>query len=60
MDREFIEKYKKEHDGNDPPLLPIRPEHLREAWRLYRKEMGTVPAAQWRRQGGEGDGRMFR
>ncbi|KAF5094640.1 hypothetical protein D0Z00_003448 [Geotrichum galactomycetum] len=60
MDREFIEKYKKDNDGNEPPLLPIRPEHLREAWRLYRKEMGTVPAAQWRRQGGEGDGRMFR
>ncbi|KAF5093690.1 hypothetical protein D0Z03_002315 [Geotrichum reessii] len=60
MDREFIENYKKENDGKEPPLLPIRPEHLREAWRLYRKEMGTVPAAQWRRQGGEGDGRMFR
>lgn len=43
-----------------PPLLALRPEHMREAWRLYRKEMGTVPAAHWRRQGGEGDGRFFR
>lgn len=39
---------------------PLRPHHLREAWRLYRAEQGSVPAAHWRRQGGEGDGRMFR
>lgn len=39
---------------------PLRPEHLREAWRLFKQESGTVPAAQWRRQGGEGDGMMFR
>lgn len=39
---------------------PLKPEHLREAWRLYKLESGTVPAAQWRRQGGDGDGKMFR
>lgn len=49
-----------EEEQQPPPLLALRPEHMREAWRLYRKEMGTVPNAQWRRQGGEGDGRMFR
>ena len=55
MDRDFIEKYKKEHDGNDPPLLPIRPRGAPvrvSSWRFYSKEMGTSPAAQWRRQGG--------
>lgn len=74
MDREFLEqavKKRKLEDGTElpveegaeerqPPLLAIRPEHMREAWRLYRKEMGTVPNAHWRRQGGEGDGRFFR
>uniref|UniRef100_A0A060SYF6 Transcription initiation factor TFIID subunit 11 n=1 Tax=Blastobotrys adeninivorans TaxID=409370 RepID=A0A060SYF6_BLAAD len=39
---------------------PLRPEHLREAWRLYKLENRTVPRAHWRRQGGEGDGMMFR
>ncbi|VVT45138.1 uncharacterized protein SAPINGB_P000650 [Magnusiomyces paraingens] len=39
---------------------PLRAWHLREAWRLYRQEHGAVPQAHWRRQGGEGDGRMFR
>lgn len=39
---------------------PLKPEHLREAWRMYKKESGTVPEAQWRRQGGDGDGKMFR
>ncbi|ODQ67628.1 TAFII28-domain-containing protein [Nadsonia fulvescens var. elongata DSM 6958] len=39
---------------------PLRPEHLREAWRLFKEETGTVPQAHWRRQSGDGDGRMFR
>ncbi|KAK9468512.1 hTAFII28-like protein conserved region-domain-containing protein [Lipomyces arxii] len=39
---------------------PLQSEHIREAWRLYRQETGLVPAAHWRRQGGRGDGRMFR
>lgn len=74
MDREFLArasgKQRQENreptvEGEDevllqPPLLALRPEHMREAWRLYRKEMGTVPSAHWRRQGGEGDGRLFR
>lgn len=72
MDREFLAqatKKRKLEDGAEeieaeeevqPPLLALRPEHMREAWRLYRKEMGTVPNAHWRRQGGEGDGRFFR
>lgn len=72
MDREFLAqatKKRKLEDGTEeiggeeetqPPLLALRPEHMREAWRLYRKEMGTVPNAHWRRQGGEGDGRFFR
>lgn len=42
---------------NGSPLLP---EHVREAWRMYKLESGQVPAAHWRRQGGGGDGRMFR
>ncbi len=40
--------------------LPLQPEHIREAWRLFKFESGTVPSAKWRRQGGEGDGFMFR
>ncbi|KAK9366440.1 hTAFII28-like protein conserved region-domain-containing protein [Lipomyces kononenkoae] len=43
----------------DPPT-PLLPEHIREAWRLYKQETGLVPAAHWRRTGGQGDGRMFR
>lgn len=39
---------------------PLRPDHLREAWRIYKRESGTVPAAHWRQEGGEGNGRMFR
>lgn len=39
---------------------PLKPYHLRKAWRLYKRESGTVPEAQWRRQGGDGDGKMFR
>lgn len=39
---------------------PLKPEHFREAWRLYKLEQSTVPAAHWRRQGGDGDGTMFR
>ncbi|SCU91954.1 LAFA_0F06942g1_1 [Lachancea sp. 'fantastica'] len=38
---------------------PILPEHIREAWRLYRAENDTVPQATWRTQG-EGNGWMFR
>ncbi|CCD26343.1 TATA-binding protein-associated factor TAF11 NDAI_0H01690 [Naumovozyma dairenensis CBS 421] len=45
-----VEKY------NNSPLLP---EHIREAWRLYRLENDTVSTAQWRRQG-ERSGTMFR
>ncbi|SCU95036.1 LADA_0G13014g1_1 [Lachancea dasiensis] len=38
---------------------PLLPEHIREAWRLYRTENDTVPQATWRTQG-EGNGWMFR
>lgn len=38
---------------------PLLPEHVREAWRMYKLESGQVPNAHWRRQGGN-DGRMFR
>lgn len=38
---------------------PLLPEHIREAWRLYRAENDTVPQATWRTQG-EGNGWMFR
>ncbi|CEP60817.1 TATA-binding protein-associated factor TAF11 LALA0_S02e00298g [Lachancea lanzarotensis] len=38
---------------------PILPEHIREAWRLYRAENDTVPQATWRTQG-EGNGWFFR
>ncbi|KAK9241074.1 hTAFII28-like protein conserved region-domain-containing protein [Lipomyces kononenkoae] len=43
----------------DTPM-PLLPEHIREAWRLYKQETALVPAAHWRRAGGQGDGRMFR
>ncbi|KAK9455531.1 hTAFII28-like protein conserved region-domain-containing protein, partial [Dipodascopsis uninucleata] len=48
-------------DSLDPysPRPPLRPEHIREAWRLYKQETGLVPAAHWRRAGGQGDGMMF-
>ncbi|KAH3900350.1 uncharacterized protein SCODWIG_02892 [Saccharomycodes ludwigii] len=39
----------------DTPLLP---EHLREAWRLYRLENKTLPSGTFRQQG-EGNGWMF-
>ncbi|SCW02800.1 LAFE_0F14554g1_1 [Lachancea fermentati] len=38
---------------------PLLPEHIREAWRLYRLENDTVPQATWRTQG-DGNGWMFR
>ncbi|AET39160.1 TATA-binding protein-associated factor TAF11 Ecym_4081 [Eremothecium cymbalariae DBVPG len=38
---------------------PLLPEHIREAWRLYRLENDTVSSAQWRTQG-EGNGLLFR
>ncbi|KAK9472832.1 hTAFII28-like protein conserved region-domain-containing protein [Dipodascopsis tothii] len=44
----------------DAERPPLQPEHLREAWRLYKLETGLVPAAQWRRIGGHGDGNLFR
>ncbi|KAH3676095.1 hypothetical protein WICMUC_002392 [Wickerhamomyces mucosus] len=37
---------------------PLLPEHIREAWRLYKAENNT-PSHQWALQG-EGDGLMFR
>lgn len=45
-----VEKY------NSSPLLP---EHVHEAWRLYRLENDTLPNGQYRTQG-EGNGMMFR
>ncbi|CAH01971.1 TATA-binding protein-associated factor TAF11 [Kluyveromyces lactis] len=45
-----VEKYK------DSPLLP---EHVHEAWRLYRIENDTLPSGQYRTQG-EANGLMFR
>lgn len=40
---------------------PLRPEHIRESWRLYQLEKGKVlPNDTWRKQGGDGDGLMFR
>ena len=45
-----IEKY------NNSPILP---EHIREAWRLYRLQSDTLPNAYWRTQG-EAQGSMFR
>lgn len=64
---EIMEKAREIQQRMDPPppdevdkARPIKPEHLREAWRLFKMENGTVPQAHWRRQGGEGDGMMFR
>ncbi|CDO92063.1 unnamed protein product [Kluyveromyces dobzhanskii CBS 2104] len=45
-----VEKYK------NSPLLP---EHVHEAWRLYRIENHTLPSGQYRNQG-EANGLMFR
>lgn len=56
----------KEVEVDDKPLeyqgdkgQPLQPEHIREAWRLYRLENSGVFNAQFRRQG-EADGLMFR
>lgn len=38
---------------------PLKPEHLREAWRLYKLESSGAFNSQWRRQG-ESDGKFFR
>lgn len=39
--------------------MPLQPEHIREAWRLYRLESSGAFLSQWRTHG-EGDGKMFR
>lgn len=39
--------------------MPLQPEHIREAWRLYRLESSGAFLSQWRTQG-EGDGKLFR
>ncbi|CAN6597020.1 hypothetical protein TRVA0_001S03664 [Trichomonascus vanleenenianus] len=61
---EIVEKARVVQSRMDPEdhreLRPLKPEHFREAWRLFKIESGTVPAAHWRRQGGDGDGMMFR
>lgn len=38
---------------------PLQPEHIREAWRLYRLDTSGAFSSQWRTTG-EGDGKMFR
>ncbi|CUM56304.1 uncharacterized protein AC631_05685 [Debaryomyces fabryi] len=38
---------------------PLLPEHIREAWRLYKLENSGVFNAQWRAQG-DSDGKLFR
>lgn len=45
--------------GEHEDEAPLLPEHVREAWRIYRKESTTQPAAPWRMQG-NGNGWMFR
>ncbi|KAK6453861.1 transcription initiation factor TFIID subunit 11 [Scheffersomyces xylosifermentans] len=40
-------------------VKPLQPNHIREAWRLYRLENSSVPSSQWRRQG-DADGKIFR
>lgn len=67
--RDTLQKLAK---GEDVPLVPERnleymgdykmpltPEHIREAWRLYRLENSGTLEAKWRSQG-EGDGLYFR
>lgn len=38
---------------------PLLPEHIREAWRLYKLENSGTFSAQWRKQG-DCDGKLFR
>jgi transcription initiation factor TFIID subunit 11 len=67
---EMVEKAREVQLRMDPPKTfeeyeqrgrqPLKPEHFREAWRMYKLETGTVSEAHWRRQGGDGDGLMFR
>lgn len=55
--------------SNDPPERkldylgdnkgPLQPEHIREAWRIYKLESSGTYLSQWSTQG-EGDGKMFR
>lgn len=55
--------------SNDPPERkleylgdskgPLQPEHVREAWRLYKLESSGAYLSQWSTQG-EGDGKLFR
>lgn len=39
--------------------IPLQPEHIREAWRLYKLENGGTISSSWRQQG-DGDGKLFR
>lgn len=39
--------------------MPLQPEHIREAWRIYQLESSGAFLSQWRTEG-EGDGKMFR
>lgn len=57
-------KLVKEFNGLDVSVekysnSPLLPEHVREAWRLYRVENDTLPSGIWRTQG-EANGWMFR
>jgi transcription initiation factor TFIID subunit 11 len=48
---------KLEYYGDRPQ--PLQPEHIREAWRLYRLESGGALSHSWRTQG-DADGKFFR
>ncbi|KAK9480899.1 hTAFII28-like protein conserved region-domain-containing protein [Lipomyces japonicus] len=50
----------RDRKSTDEVIRPLRPEHIREAWRLYKQETGLIPEAQWRYSSGLGNGKMFR
>lgn len=52
-----VDHYPLKYQGDEK--LPLQPEHIREAWRLYKLESSGTFNAQWRRQG-EADGKLFR
>lgn len=68
--KETLQRLEKGQDvSGDPPERkleylgdrkgPLQPEHVREAWRLYKLESSGAYLSQWRTQG-EGDGKLFR
>lgn len=46
-----VEARERARNGGGDVAEPLRPEHLRAAWREYKLDTGTIPRARWHRLG---------